>query len=179
MFNWTKNFYKKDYSIPLTMFLVFVVYWFVKTAVKHSAATPFVWSKGIYDEIFSIAFVFIFFRVVFLKTKSIQQKIFFKSDSIWNLVKIIWFVCILYFWIVANTEIPKITTKVIYNTTDLPLYVIDPCSYFDSDDFWSSKYIRWTKEEEKEALEFWRVPSGANSFHDKCSTEAREADDGY
>jgi hypothetical protein len=175
MFNWTKNFYKKDYSIPLTMFLVFVVYWFVKTAVKHSAATPFVWSKGIYDEIFSIAFVFIFFRVVFLKTKSIQQFIFYQHSFLWFLTKIIWFVSIVWLWIFLSFEIPKITTNIIYKATDLPVYVIDPCSYWTEE---LDRYANWTKEEESEALKFWRIDD-VWGFDSKCAPREFERDAQY
>ena len=175
MFNWTKNFYKKDYSIPLTMVLVFVVYWFVKTAVKHSAATPFVWSKGIYDEIFSIAFVFIFFRVVFLKTKSIQKFIFYQHSFLWLLTKIIWFVSIVWLWIFLSFEIPKITNNIIYKATDLPVYVIDPCSYWTEE---LDRYASWTKEEESEALKFWKIDD-VWGFDSKCAPREFERDEQY
>ncbi len=167
MINWIKNLYKGDNSIsyPITLVLVFIIYWFTSNATKYGIASPFVWSKGIYDEIFSIAFVFIFFRVIFLKTKSIQQFIFYQHSFLWFLTKIIWFVSIVWLWSFLSFEIPKLTTNIIYKTTDLPEYVIDPCSYWSEE---LNRYAKWTKEEESEALKFWKIDD-VWGFDSKCA----------
>jgi hypothetical protein len=177
MFNWIKNFYKKDISIAITLVLVFIVYWFVSTAIKFDIATPFVWSKKIYDEVFSIAIVFLIFRIIFIKTKLFQQKIFSKRNFAWDLVKIIWIVSILYVWSVISTEMPKITTKAIYSASNLPMYVIDPCSYYNSDDLFDNKNRKWTDAEEKEALEYWRLPNVSWSFQKKCMAHENDRSD--
>lgn len=167
MINWIKNFYKKDISIPITLVIIYIVYWFALRSIKYEIATPFIWSKDIYDFILPFIIVFIAFRFIFIRTQSLQQKIFFKNDFLWFIVKIIWAISILYSWSAISVAIPKITTNIIHKTFNLPKYVINPCGYWTTDDLWNSTYKKWTKEQENEALQFWRLDN-SRGFYKKC-----------
>ena len=81
----------------------------------------------------------------------------------------------MWLWIFLSFEIPKITTNIIYKATDLPVYVIDPCSYWTEE---LDRYASWTKEEESEALKFWKIDD-VWGFDSKCAPREFERDEQY
>lgn len=184
MIDWIKNLYKGDnsLSIPVTIVLIFVIYWFIDRSYRYSPAHAFIFSKGIYDTIIPIVIVFLIFRIIFLKTLAIHEWIKNKKAFLWGLAQIVWGLSIAVAWAYISVEVPKITTNIIYKITDLPKYVITPCSYWKDPQEFENAYTKWTKEEELEALDFWkkninfRVPY-SNSFDDKCTVYEYDSSD--
>jgi hypothetical protein len=184
MINWIKNLYKGDnsVSIPVTIVFIFVIYWFIKMSYRYSPAHAFIFSKGIYDPIISVVIVFLIFRIIFLKTLAIHEWIKNKNAFLWGLAQIVWGLSIVVAWAYISVDVPKITSNIIYKTTDLPKYVITPCSFWEDPQEFENAYTKWTKEEEKEALDFWKKsPSfrllDSNSFYDKCAVREYDYDD--
>ena len=179
MISWVKNLYKGDnsVSIPVTIVLFFVVYWFLYTSYRYSPAHAFIFSKGIYDTIIPVAIVFIIFRIIFLNTTAIHERIKYNNAFLWGLLwgltQIVWGLCIVVAWVYISVDVPKITTNIIYKTTDLPKYVISPCSYWKNPQEPENAYTKWTKEQEKEALDFWKK----ESFDYKCTVREYDYDD--
>jgi hypothetical protein len=176
MISWIKNLYKGDnsLSIPVTIVSVFVAYWFLHTSYSYSPAHALIFSKGVYDKIISIGIVFIIFRVIFVKTSAIQKWIKYKNDFLWALTYIAWGISIIFVWVYIDFDVPKFTTNIIYKTTDLPKYVIDPCSYWKDPQEPENSYTKWTKEQEKQTEDFWN--EGSFYFHSKCTVHEYDSD---
>ena len=66
-------------------------------------------------------------------------------------------------------------TRSTQEDTDLPVYVIDPCSYWTEE---LDRYASWTKEEESEALKFWKIDD-VWGFDSKCAPREFERDEQY
>jgi hypothetical protein len=177
MINWIKNLYKGDnsLSIPLTIVIIFVVYWFLHTSYRYSPAHAFIFSKGIYDTVIPVAIVFIIFRIIFLNTTAIHEWIKYNNEFLWTLTYIAWGISILVSWTYISVDVRKITTNIIHKTTDLPEYVIDPCMYWKSPQEPENAYTKWTKEQEKEALDFWKK----ESFDNRCIVREYDSDPDY
>jgi len=177
MINWIKNLYKGDIglSIPLTIVFIFVVYWFLHTSYRYSPSHAFIFSKGIYDTVIPVTIVFIIFRIIFLNTTAIHEWIKYNNEFLWTLTYIAWGISILVSWTYISVDVRKITTNIIYKTTDLPKYVIDPCMYWKNPQEPENAYTKWTKEQEKEALDFWKK----ESFDNRCIVREYDSDPDY
>ena len=177
MINWIKNLYKGDnsVSIPVTIVFIFVIYWFIDKSYHYSPAHAFIFSKGIYDTILSVVTVFLIFRIIFSKTIAVHEWIKNKNAFLWGLAQIVWGLCIVVSWAYISVDVPKITTNIIYRTTNLPKYVITPCNYWKNPQEPENAYTRWTEGQEKEALNFWGKEYGF--FHNKCSVHEYDYDD--